>query len=221
MASYQKAYIYPCKGDSPSFSNGMAVQFNPSEITIEEAIGSNSVENNGETGSILKRTKGREIGRQWPDASSKKGERNELTLSVTLFFNTLESINRESYQDVRDYIRPLYPYSNRITSENKGKNRKIEKICFQWGSIVIVGILTQLSVHYTMFAPDGKPVRAEVAISVKGDYHGEQDVKIKKTSGTGEWTSFGNIEMSMALYTDPSAWRNLVGAITNPRNLLG
>lgn len=220
MAAYQKAYISPCVDGRPSDSQRIAVQFNPSEIDIVEAVGSNTSRGRQDLCALLKQFGGHEIGRQWPESSTtKQQDSSEVTLSTKLFFNTLEDINQDSYEDVRNYVRQLYAFTNKITEENRGKNHTIEKICFGWGSIVIVGILTSMSVHYTMFAPTGNPVRAEVSITIVGDYYGEKTVNVK-SSARGDWYSYGSIENKLLYFSDPGMWKQLAGEIRNPRDIL-
>lgn len=220
MAAYQKAYISPCVDGRPSDSKRIAVQFNPSEITIEEAVGSNTYKDRQNLEYLLRQFGGHEIGRQWQEGSTpQQQDCSEVTLTTKLFFNTLENINQDSYEDVRNYVRQLYPFTNKITEDNRKGKRSIEKICFGWGSIVIVGILTSMSVHYTMFAPTGSPVRAEVSISIKGDYYGDKTVNVR-SQASGNWSSYGSMEEKLRYFSEPGLWKLAAGRLPNPRDLL-
>lgn len=166
----QKAYICPYRKGSPVYREKFTVQFNPAELSIEEAIGvsENSADNLKEE--MMKLLEGSKVGWSRPPKSTSAGERkSSLTLSVTLFFNTLENLYQSSYEDVREKIKQLYIYTNKNT-ENKNA---IEQIYFFWGSIGVAGTLNRMHVNYTMFAPNGKPVRAQVELSIVGDYYGE------------------------------------------------
>lgn len=200
MSVLQKAYICPYREGRPVLGEKTFVQFNPSEISVEEAIGADTVAGDMEA-ELANMWKGCSIGWQQPVNTSTAGQRKkELTLSAMLFFNTLESLNQTTYEDVRGYIQPLYRYTNK-TAEKQGK---LEQIYFVWGSIAVAGILTQMSVRYTMFAPDGIPVRAQVTISIRGDYCAQQ-----------EPAGIQSKEDQKAV--SPQDWRSIVSKKGNPR----
>lgn len=203
MAVLQKACICPFENGRAQLDNRFYVQFNPSELTVEEAIGiSRGWEGYGEGQPYY--ANGTGIGWQRP-VNSPSG-RNRLTLSVPLFFNTFTSFNQDSYQDVREYICQLYPYTNKSR-----ENNSLTQICFLWGSIAVAGMLSRMSVHYTMFAPDGKPVRATVQLSVTGDYVGEE---AKNGAGGAENRPQGEDEAFKASSPD---WRETFQGKNNPR----
>lgn len=205
MAALQKAYICPYRKGSPVYDKKFTVQFNPAELSIDEAIGisENSADNLQKE--IYNLLEGSKTGWSHPMQSTSANERkSSLTLSVTLFFNTLENLYQSSYEDVRDKIKPLYMYTNK-TAEDKGK---IEQIYFFWGSIGVAGTLNKMHVNYTMFAPDGKPVRAQVELSIVGDYYGD-DTDSGQTSSSG-----GEESRSYA------QWREWWSGKGNPRSSL-
>ena len=147
------------------------VQFNPSELSIDEAIGVSELGEDWEWEGEASRSEGDMAKAQRPmQSTSARKRRSRLTLSTTLFFNTLNSVDQTSYEDVRDYVSQLYPYTNRGTENDE----EVEQIYFFWGSIAVAGILSRMHVNYVMFAPDGKPVRAQVDISITGEYVGDR-----------------------------------------------
>lgn len=214
MSKYQKAYICPYRTGGPVLGERFFVQFNPTEIAIEEAIGVSEAEEDGIGGELLRLLKGNTTGWQSPaaGASSRRNKRSTV-LSVTLFFNTLYDLYQESYEDVRKYISRLYPFTNR---QSEGK-KDVEEIYFFWGSIAIAGILTRMTVHYTMFAPDGKPVRANVELTITGDYVGESSYGKTSLAGTGDAGGLGQGDRKLYMIDDPSMWRSLCGGLGNPR----
>ncbi len=210
MAQYLKAYICSYEDERPNLGTRFYVQFNPAELSIEEAVGAQEGREDGikRFGKLLFAG---EIGWQYPaELTMPRGQGKHLTLSATLFFNTLNDLYQDSYEDVRDYIRKLYPYTNQ-TAESQGR---LKQIYFFWGSIAVAGVLTKLSVQYTMFAPDGKPVRAQAQIAITGDYVGEARGGMPKTAAAGEIAGLGTGDM--ALPSDPAMWRQLWGR-GNPR----
>lgn len=213
MSKYQKACICPYEAGGAVWNQRFPVQFNPSEITINEAIGVSDEEEsmNREQSRLLV---GNTTGWQSPAAGlpSRRNKRS-TELSVTLFFNTLNDLYQDSYEDVRKYISQLYPFTNKQTEGKK----EIREICFFWGSIVIAGILTQMRVHYIMFAPDGKPVRANVDLTIMGDYVGDQTYNKTELQETEDAGGLGWGDTKLFMIADPSGWRNLFGGSGNPR----
>ncbi len=216
MGEYQKAYICPYKDGRPELQNKFYVPFNPAELTIEEGIGISSDDDNTTGQEIENLLAGSKVG--WQQAlidSLKRKRTSRIVLSTTLFFNTLTNLSQESYEDVRTSISRLYCYTNKnIESSGVAK-----QIYFFWGSIAVAGMLTRMSVHYTMFAPDGKPVRAKVDISIEGDYVGEQTSKEGEGDSTG--TARTQTDINTMLGEDPSTWKSRCSSTGNPRTQEG
>lgn len=168
MPELKKAFIGPYVNGHMELEGRFYVPFNPAEISIEEAIGAVDVSevDGREKQRRMRRGSGVGIQRHVRGSSSRRGS-GMTTLSVTLFFNTLNDLYQDSCGDVREEIRRLYPYTNTNT-------KKAAQLYFFWGSVAVAGHLTRMSVTYTMFAPDGTPVRAQVGITVEGFYVGEE-----------------------------------------------
>ncbi len=203
VAVLQKAYICPYRDGSPVYGKKFHVQFNPSELSIDEAIGVSESEQSNLGEEIRKLLEGSKVGWQHSlDSASARNRRSSLTLSVTLFFNTMDDLYQKSYEDVRKYIKRLYPYTNRLADNS----RKIEQLFFSWGSIGVAGTLNRMHVNYTMFAPDGTPVRAQAELSIVGNYYGEE-------------TDAESVEDDIAQeeFRDPAQWRDRESGTENPR----
>lgn len=214
MAAYQKAYICPFRDGRPDLGKRFYVQFNPSELTIEEAIGVSDVEERDVAEEIQKLLSGSRVGVQSPlQSSSAQNRKHKLTLSATLFFNTLEKLDQDSYEDVRKYVGQLYPYTNKAAASMQD----VEQMYFFWGSIAVAGILTRMSVHYTMFAPDGKPVRAQVEFAMTGDYVGDSSYAPITGAETGRAASFGKDGKNVITADGGSEWKGRYSGKGNPR----
>lgn len=208
MPEYQKALICPYESNGPVIGKRFYVQFNPSEISIQEAVGRLKTDEDNIMEKFRKLLQADSVNAQHPlKGSCQNHEEEQLVLSVTLFFNTLTSLYQSTYEDVRKYIRKLYPYTN-----TKGN---FQSIFFLWGSIAVRGYLRSMNVQYTMFAPDGMPVRAQVSISIEGEYVGEEDLtKFKSVELKGDT---GLTDNGVFLLTDPYTWRNYCDSTGNPR----
>ncbi len=225
LAEFQKAFMGPYVDGHMELKGRFYVQFNPAELSIEEAMGVSDVSQADGRVKSRQMKKGNSVGQQYPPkGSSHRKYKGLTTLSVNLFYNTLNDLYQTSYDDVREEIRKLYPYTNTTeiienTDAQKGqktsvtKKNKAQLIYFFWGSIAVAGMLRHMSVTYTMFAPDGKPVRAQVSISIEGFYVGEEIASDRKAEGAGaSGKSAGTGKASCQAYRD----RDYQGSI-NPR----
>ena len=96
-----------------------------------------------------------------------------------------------------------------------------------WDKDVFRGVLESLSVTYVMFRPDGVPLRARLAVSLKEYRTVEEQIKerprrsrdVEKSYTVLPGDSLGGI--SFKLYRDASLWREIGRAneIRDPRRL--
>jgi hypothetical protein len=108
------------------------------------------------------------------------------------------------------------------------KNTKLHAppiVDFIWGQKVFHGVLQSLEVTYVLFATDGKPLRAKLAvvmkeykpveIQVKESEQSSPDVEKRYVARAGETLS----SISAAVFRDPALWREIAIAngITDPR----
>lgn len=199
LAEFQKAFMGPYVNGHMELKGRFYVQFNPAELSVEEAVGATDISRADGRVKQRQMKEGNTVGQQYPvKGSSHRKHKGLTTLSATLFYNTLNDLHQNSYDDVREEIRKLYPYTNttEIIEKTTGSSKAPKKtstttentaqlIYFFWGSIAVAGMLRHMSVTYTMFAPNGKPVRAQVSISIEGFYVGEEIAADHKTGGTG------------------------------------
>lgn len=209
MSVLQKAFFCPYEDTHINFSSehAFSVPFNPAEIVVNEAIGAQNTDKDDTRFRAKCMLNGHSLGWQRLNENSTGEETiNNTSISMTLFFNTLTDVYQDTYQDVRDDIKKLYYYTNADNGINESnQNKKINMISFVWGSITMVGILTQMNVHYTMFAPNGVAVRAQAEITIKGKY-------IKRSSG-----ALRGMSAPAAQTSDMSEWRNNYKGAANPR----
>lgn len=91
---------------------------------------------------------------------------NSRTLNVSLLFDTYlppELDNpTERGLDVTFYTKKLL-----ALMEKDPKKKTVPRVIFSWGSMSFEGILVDIRENYTMFLPDGMPVRAKLEITMK------------------------------------------------------
>lgn len=161
MIVYQKARIF----DPDSPTKGFYVQFNPN--TLEYSAGKDwrtqkNVVNPGANGSL----QAQEPEQQAPPFGDELGS----TLSVRLFFHSY--INDTIFSDVRPgihRIRAFLPVMPAGRKTGPGAKAASPRITFAWGTTIYTGTLEFFHAAYQMFAFDGTPVQAEVAITIRGE----------------------------------------------------
>lgn len=151
-------------------------------------------------------------GQDVPKAEFMGGQSGELSMS--LLFDTYEKKD-----DVRKIINKLWKFtlvdpSTKNSETDKARPPIVE---FAWGSFwTFKAVITELSVRYTMFLPEGKPVRATADVKFKqvtkeGAYpwqnptsRGDPGKKVRRVrqGETMDWIAFEELR-------DPTRWREL------------
>jgi hypothetical protein len=195
--------------------------FNPSEFTVERTNQFTEVNIPGLPSSTFQFVKG-----------------SARTLSVDLFFDTYEEKKdvRGTYVKARTDVRD---FTDKITGwESGGSSSKglmdidsdlhAPPIClFIWGTFIFPCIIERVSKKFTMFLPEGTPVRATLSVSLK-EYK-EYETQVKEAARqSADRTKTWRVKQGDSLwfiaakeYGDPSLWRPIAAAndIDNPRIL--
>lgn len=135
----------------------ISAYFNPKEITINKSVPWNKHKDSKADKPIL----------EFTDADPA-----ELTLD--LLFDTFES-RQSVYQEFIEKLELL-------VKVDEAKKRP-PMVLFLWGTHFpkFMGVVSGLKVQYTMFLPDGTPVRATAAVTIKEG----RDIKTKDKKGKG------------------------------------
>lgn len=169
---------------SPDFGDNVKkfeVQFNPESLVINaktlEAVNQKSLSASKEN-------------------ITKAPEGAEVMLSVTLLF---DDVSDEAFADYSNYLSYAKASAKREINKLAGStgkhsvaaqvegfisaisNENTRFVVFVWGGFSYQGMLRKLDAKYTMFAPDGSPIRAEVSLSIECFGY----------AGGGEDSSFG------------------------------
>ncbi len=141
----EKLTIYPFKdpGFSQKAGDPFVVNINPEKYTHSHNINYNDKQALGSAGS-----------------SSKFEKTAPETISFELMFDATGAIpgsSTDASQDVDKLKTVAYTFNGDIHSPNYLK--------LSWGSLVFNGRLTSLEVNYTLFKPDGTPLRAKANVS--------------------------------------------------------
>ncbi len=162
------------------------------------------------------------------------GGGDAATLSLELLFDTYEVhswMNNRAGADVRSYTKGLWDLMQ-VSDERKnaatGKGEP-PHCKFQWGSLwSFEAVVTKIAQTFTLFMPDGTPVRALLTVDFKqikdeGQYprqnpsSGGRPGERLRTVAEGE-TLAG---ISYEEYGDPTVWRHIADTnrIADPRRL--
>lgn len=195
-------------------SKELSFRFNPKEYSI-----SKSATWNRPTNKSAKTASKPEFGGVQPQS-----------ISMELFFDDWEKTKDNSNPDLVKDIGQLLEWLQPTPDSINKKKPQPQILQFRWGSNQSLskfkGFLKSVSVKYTMFKPDGKPVRATANITLE-----EVPDEPKKTNPTSgalagrrmHVVSSGDSLHSIAYteYGDPGLWRALAdfNAIDDPLRL--
>ena len=164
------------------------------------------------------------------------------TLSFDLEFDTSD-LDAGVDADVRRQTAKVLQFTTPPEDDRKAAPPRVE---FQWGTLIIAGIMTQATEEIDYFSPEGRPLRAKVSVSIT-----EQDLRLEKNeagaglknansasapgnrSPTGPGGSGTHVpdtqvkandgesaqQLASRLGGDPTAWRSLMNGLDSPLNL--
>ncbi len=206
----EKAYL--TRKDNPNLI--IHFLFNPSEFTVERTNQFTEVSVPGLSASTFQFVRG--------------GSR---TITMDLFFDTYEEKT-----DVRLYTDRITGWDtgstfSKLSGGGKGlmdidSDLHAPPICqFIWGSYIFPCIIERISKRFTMFLPDGIPVRATLSVTLR-EYKEYETQLQEAASQSADRTKTRRVKEGESLqsiaakeYGDPASWRSIAKAngIDNPR----
>ena len=148
MSQLEKATLQAISSDESAapLSEPIPVQFNPSSLRLQIT---NSVEG-GES-------RGKQV-RQYTGSSS-------TTLTLELIFDTADEGATDAPRSVREKTMQVEQFV--YPREENGEKQAPPKLRFQWGDLVLEGVVDSLNLEFDHFAPNGVPLRAKANFSFK------------------------------------------------------
>lgn len=206
----EKLMITPLgKNGAPLFHKGIRVLFNPSEYSISKSVSWSSENNNDRRFNA-------------PSLTFEGGGSRQLTLK--LFYDVTESSTSRFLLDVRRETNKLAAFA-RIA-------RKLERppvLIVSWGIAPIgsdfpfIGVITSLSQTFVLFSANGRPLRANVDVTLLEYIIPEMDKRETDPELTTYRIKRGDsvAKISAEMYGDPTQWRRIVEAngVDDPRSL--
>lgn len=206
----QAARIYEVteSGDEKSGGISVACMFNPFEYTVTKT---NTYK---EERSNRSDVPGFEFEKAGPQA-----------LKLSLVFDTFEE-----GEDVSRETNKLWKLMESKTRQEGNRNRKVPppEVAFEWGVFRFVAVITTMTQKFSLFKPDGTPVRANVQVTFTQHKDLEDYPNQNPTSGGGDiqrvWRIIAGDRLdtiAYAVYGDATKWRQIAtyNGIVNPLKL--
>jgi hypothetical protein len=217
-----RAKLIPMEGDRPVSDEAqhIEVQFNPATLKVTL---SNSLKADNKGGSGGSKNAAQFV------------EKSESSLSIELLFDTTVKWESGTGGNARtvDANSDVRVQTKRIATqfmqpqEPNSKRPKAPKRCrFQWGRFQFTGMVSSYSETLDFFAPEGIPLRATLALTLKEDrYQFDMDENVNAAARTMPTFAAGGSGVSAAQANqaagkNPRDWRSLADAndLENPRS---
>lgn len=195
--------ILAIKDKNGKTSDSITVDFNPSEYSISYTPGYR------EEGGVAQEKAVPEFLQNAKSSLSLK-----LTLDGFIQGNTYEE---SKASDITGSVKKLKSLTQ--ISEDLHKPPKCE---FQWGPVSYLGFVSNLSIQFTMFSFEGKPIRATVSMTITGT--DSSAVALQSPDRTKRYVLSQDTPLYLVAYDaydDCAHWRQIAAAngIRNPRKL--
>lgn len=207
--SLEAAKIYEVdKKGNPTGGLSISCMFNPFEYTVSKANTFNEKPGND---------------KDTPQAEFSKA--GPQSLKLILLFDTYET-----KKDVSEETNNLWKFMEAKNHQDGSKNEKNEppQVAFEWGVFKFVSFITNMTHKFTMFLPNGTPVRASVDVTFT-QYTDVNDYPKQNPTSGGEtieriWqVRAGDRVDTIAaeVYGDATQWRAIAehNNIVNPLRL--
>lgn len=147
------------------------------------------------------------------------------TMTLDLFFDTTDKTSPTEV-DVRAQTNQIV----KLTQIVRALKEPRPPICtISWGAFLkgsdfpFTGVVTQLTQHFTLFRPDGRPLRANVSVAFSEWLDPTDDQKETDPEFTTRLIKRGDTLSSIAaeVYSDPARWRTIAEAnqLDDPRQI--
>jgi hypothetical protein len=209
-SSLQAARIYEVTDSGDEKSGGVSVDcmFNPYEYTVTK------------TNTYKEEKKNRS------DVPSFEFEKaGPQTLKLSLIFDTYEA-----GEDVSLKTNKLWKLMESKTRREGNRDRKVPppEVAFEWGVFRFVAVITNMTQKFTLFQPDGTPVRAQVEVTFTQHKDLNDYPNQNPTSGGGDIERIWRVvagdridTIAFEVYGDATRWRDIAeyNQLDNPLEL--
>lgn len=187
--SFQRVRIQKYEPTTGQFGSLIEVLFNPSDYRLTRSNQFAEVAIPGLGEPLLQFARG-----------------NVSTLTMQLFFDSYEE-----RRDVRDYTSKI---TELLDVDSELHAPPVCKV--SWSSLDFTGVLERADQHFTLFLPEGKPVRATVDVTFKQYFKSEKEIRKRQSANFAKRYTVlrGDTLSSIAgkKYGDPADWRLIATA---------
>jgi hypothetical protein len=164
--SDKKLMITPCDVDSngklePVKGKDFVVMLNPGSVKLNQSITYSKRPVIGQSAS-----------------NSKFSAANSQKLDFNIIIDGTGVVNPSGKPDVKTQIDQL----NDTVYNYKGKQHEPNYVRLLWGTLTYYGRLDSMTINYTLFAPGGTPLRAEVSMSFSSSVTDKEEALSKNAS---------------------------------------
>lgn len=213
--SITRAVLIPMKGDRPDTGQKFDVQFNPATLRV----------------SLSNTLKADSRGASQP-AAAQFVDKSESSLTVELLFDTTtERGGAQANSDVRKLTQKIAETFMKPVDAGGRQPKAPQRCRFQWGSFQFTGMISSYGETLDYFAPEGVPLRATLALTLKEDRYQfdftEGFAGITEPRNQPTFVSGGPgvtaDQASQAAGKSPRDWRSVADAngAENPRQMTG
>jgi nucleoid-associated protein YgaU len=210
MSTPEKLTIKP---DSASGFPEFKVQFNPNTYSIGKTVS---------WPRVTTEDQGTDRRRNAPATDFGGGQ--SRSLSLELFFDTTEE-TADANKDVRNLTNQIVRLTRIVPKLGRSPVCKVS-----WGAappddsdLPFTGVITQLTQHFNLFLPDGRPVRANLNVTFTEWLDPELDEKKTDPELTTRLVRRGDTLSLIAgeVYGDPTLWRVIAAynQLDDPRHI--
>lgn len=208
--SLQAARIFEVDDSGEEKSGGTSVEcmFNPFEYTVSKT---NTYKQERQNRSDVPSFEFEKAGPQ--------------TLKLSLIFDTYEAD-----EDVSLKTNKLWKLMESKTRREGNRDRKVPppEVAFEWGVFRFVAVITNMTQKFTLFKPDGTPVRAKVEVTFTQHKDLNDYPNQNPTSGGGDIERVWRVvagdridTIAYAVYGDATQWRTIAAynGLDDPLNI--
>jgi len=215
MTALAKMTITP---EPESNFSPIEVSFNPNTYSITKSVSWNAATSNNPAAGQTERRKNA--------PALQFGGGQSRSLSLELFFDTTEATD-EACKDVRTLTNKIV----KLTRIVRDLTPQRPPVCVvSWGretppgsDFPFTGVITQLTQRFSLFLPDGRPVRANLTVGFTEYLDPTKDELENDPEFTTRLVKRGDTLSSIAgqVYRDPTMWRVIAEAnrLDDPRQI--
>ncbi|HCS13703.1 MAG: peptidoglycan-binding protein [Zetaproteobacteria bacterium CG06_land_8_20_14_3_00_59_53] len=219
-----KLSIIPCTlNNSGSVSGTRDGEAFTAMLNPESFKHDKSINYSGMSKSDIKKAGGIPLGASAAMPRFKNTGSEKVSFSLTVDGTGVVPPNSENSGSISGKIKAL----SQVVYDYKGSSHEPNVVKLVWGSFCFYGRLTSMSTDYTLFTPDGEPLRAKVSLSFT-DYTSIKEEALKANKSSPDLTHSIEVKAGDTLpllchrvYKDSTYYLDIarINGITNFRNI--